>query len=306
MALVDDAISTVNATLLANLTWLDGAYGKIQRMRHVDAKGKETTFPGAYTGTSANGTNDYINVLPDQKLGNYCYWEVSDPVEYDNINRNFSTSFNFKISFWFDWRDIFGDPAYKAASIEQVKLIILNVLAAAQYTRQVEAYKVYEDANSIFQNFTNQGYISSYDHKQIKGQFLMKPYGGLAFSGVIQSFMGCTYQDVVVDIPQSLIGRLPMNYSNSEQLYLTEQWYGENIYWRTWALSSGANDVELLTGLTDSLVNVIVKTEYRAVNTVNNARETGSVQLVDDGSGNFGVFTPDFWTNIFVTVYYTK
>ena len=101
MALVDDAISTVNATLLANLTWLDGAYGKIQRMRHVDAKGKETTFPGAYTGTSANGTNDYINVLPDQKLGNYCYWEVSDPVEYDNINRNFSTSFNFKI---FDYR----------------------------------------------------------------------------------------------------------------------------------------------------------------------------------------------------------
>jgi hypothetical protein len=306
MALIDDAISTVNATLLANLTWLDGAYGKIQRMRHKDATGRETTFPGAYTGTSANKTNDYINVLPDEKLGNYCYWEVSDPVEYDNVNRNFYTTFNFKISFWFDWRDIFGDPDYKAASIEEIKLIILNVLAAAQYTRQVEAYKVYEDANSIFQNFTNQGYISSYDHKQIKGQFLMKPYGGLAFSGVIQSFLGCTSHDVVVTIPPTLIGRLPLNYSNSEQLYPLETWYGEPIYWRTWNLGSGANIVELLTGLTDSLVGVIVDTEYRAVNTVNNARETGKVQLVDDGSGNFGVFTPDFWTDIFVTAKYTK
>lgn len=306
MALVDDAISMVNATLLANLSWLDGAYGKIQRMRGKDAKGKERTFPGAYTGTTVNGTNDYINVLPDRKLGNYCYWEVSDPVEYDNINRNFSSSFNFKISFWFDWRDIFGDPAYKAASIEEVKLIILNVLAAAQYTRQVEVYKVYEDANSIFQNFTNQGYISSYDHKQIEGQFLMKPYGGLAFSGVIQSFIGCTSDGVIVTIPPTLIGLLPLNYSNSEQLYSLETWYGEPIYWRTWNLGSGSNGREELTGLTDSLVGVIVDTEYRAINTVTNARETGKVLLEDDGSGNFGVFTPDFWTNIFVTVKYTK
>ena len=119
--LVDDAISTVNATLLANLPWLNNAFGKIQRMRHKDPKGKETTFPGAYVGSNANRTNDYVNVLPDQKHGNYCYWEVSDPVEYDNINRNFSTSFNFKISFWFDWRDIFGTSDYKAASIEEVK-----------------------------------------------------------------------------------------------------------------------------------------------------------------------------------------
>jgi hypothetical protein len=304
--LVDDAISTVNATLLANLTWLDNAFGKIQRMRYKDATGKETTFPGAYTGSITNGTNDYVNVLPDQRHGNYCYWEVSDPVEYDNINRNFSTSFNFKISFWFDWKDIFGDPAYKAASIEEVKLIILNVLAGAQYTRQVETYKVYEDANSIFQNFTNQGYISSYDHKQLQGQFLMKPFGGLAFSGTIQSYLGCTNSEVTVSVPQSLIGRLPLNYSNSEQLYPLETWYGEAIYWRTWNLGSGINDIETLTGLTDSLVGVIVDTEYRAVNTVSNARETGKVQLVDDGLGNFGVFTPDFWTNIFVTVKYTK
>lgn len=301
--LVDDAISTVNATLLANLTWLNGAYGKIQRMRHIDAKGKETTFPGAYTGSIVNGTNDYVNVLPDQKLGNYCYWEVSDPVEYDNINRNFSTSFNFKISFWFDWRDIFGDPAYKAASIEEVKKIILDVLAAAQYTRQVEAYKVYEDANSIFQNFTNQGYISSYDHKQIKGQFLMKPFGGLAFSGTIQSFIGCTAPVDAVTIPPTLIGLLPLNYSNSEQLYPLELWYGERIYWKTWNLGSGNNALKELPGLTPA--NFIVKREWRATNAVTGAIDGGVPELVIDG-GVYKVFCPDFWEDIFVTGYYLK
>ena len=303
MALVDDAISTVNATLLANLTWLNGAYGKIQRMRKKDAKNKETTYPGAYKGTSANGTNDYENMLPDQKLGNYCYWEVSDPVEYDNINRNFSASFNFKISFWFNMRDIFGDPTYKAASIEEVKLIILNVLAAANYTRQVEVYKVYEDANSIFQNFTNQGYISSYDHKQLQGQFLMKPFGGLAFSGTIQSFIGCTSPNVSVTIPQTLIGRLPVNYSNSEQLYPLETWYGDIMYWKTFNLGSGDNTLHELTGLTSS--NFIVKREGRATNAVSGAIHGWIPALVLDG-GVYKVFCPDFWEDIFVTAYYLK
>ncbi len=299
--LVDDAITTVNATLLANLSWLDNAYGKIQRMRHTDAKGKNTTFPGAYVG---GNTNDYINVLPDEKLGNYCYWEVSDPVEYDNINRNLSTSFNFKISFWFNWIDIFGDPIYKSASIEEVKKIILDVLMAAQYTRMVESYKVYEDANSIFQNFTNQGYISSYDHKQIKGQFLMKPYGGLAVSGTIQSFIGCTSSSVSVEIPPQIIGRLPLNYSNSEQLYPLEQWYGETMYWKTWNLGSGANANEALSG--SSAINFQVRNEFRGLNTVSGIQECITTQLIPDGSGGFEVFVPDFYANVFFTCFYTK
>lgn len=298
--LVDDAISTVNATLLANLTWLDNAYGKIQRMRHIDAKGKSTTFPGAYVG---GNTNDYINVLPDEKLGNYCYWEVSDPVEYDNINRNLSTSFNFKISFWFNWIDIFGDPIYKSASIEEVKKKILDVLMAAQYTRMVESYKVYEDANSIFQNFTNQGYISSYDHKQIKGQFLMKPYGGLAVSGTIQSFIGCTSSSVAVEIPPQIIGRLPLNYSNSEQLFSIETWYGEPMYWKTWNLGSGDNTFRSLTGLTPS--NFIIKKNLRATNAVSGSEEGGVPEFIVEG-GVYKVYAPDYWENIFVTAHYLK
>ena len=299
--LVDDAIATVNATLLANLTWLDNAYGKIQRMKGKDAKGNDITYPGVYVG-AGNGTyNDYESVLPDEKLGNYCYWEVSDPTEYDVINRNFQSTFNFKISFWFDWRDIFGAGNYKAASIEEVKLIILNVLAAAQYTRSVETFKVYEDANSIFQNFTNQGYISSYDHKLVKGQFMMKPFGGVAFSGNIMSFPNCTIEDVNISIPAPLFSRIPANYSLSTQIWPLQTWFGENMYWRTWNLGSGLGDLEALTGLTSA--HFPIRSEYRALNTVTGNVDNGIPELRLDG-GVYKVFTPDFWTDIFVTVYY--
>jgi len=299
--LIDDAISTVNATLLANLTWLDNAYGKIQRMKGKDAKGKDITYPGVYVG-EGNGTyNDYESVLPDEKLGNYCYWEVSDPTEYDVHNRNFQVRFNFKISFWFNWIDIFGADNYKAASIEEVKLIILNVLAASQYTRSVETFKVYEDANSIFQNFTNQGYISSYDHKLIQGQFMMKPFGGVAFSGQVVTLASCTVNDVDVSIPGPLFSRIPANYSLSEQIWPLQTWFNETMYWRTWNLGSGINDLEALTGLTSQ--KFPIRSEYRAINTVTGSVDHGVPQLVLDG-GTYKVFTPDYWTDIFVTVYY--
>lgn len=300
MALIDDAISAVNATLLANLPWLDNAFGKIQRMRRKDAEGVDSTFPGAYKN---DGTNDYVSVLPDEEHGNYCYWEVSDPVEYDNINRNFSSSFDFKISFWFKWPDIFGTPAYKAASIEEVKLAILQVLAAAPYTRQLETYKVYEDANSIFQNFTNQGYISAYDHKQLQGQFLMKPFGGVAFSGRIQSFLGCNSEGVSITVPQFTFSRLPVNYSLSEQLWPLETWFDQKMYWRTWNLGSGDNTLKTLTGLTPS--NFVVKREGRATNAVSGAIDGWVPELVVD-SGVYKVFAPDFWESIFITAFYLK
>ena len=302
MALVDDSIATINATLLANLTWLDNAYGKIQRMKHRDAKGRETTFPGVYVG---GDTNDYVSVLPDEKLGNYCYFEVSDPVDYENINRNIQVSFEFKISFWFDWRDLY--PAdFKSRSIEEVKAQILAVLMAAQYTRTVKAFKVYEDANSIFQNFTNQGYISSYDHKQIDGQFLMKPFGGLAFSGVIQSFPSCDSSGITPTIPLDLFGMIPFVHSTAEQVWPYEREIGgRRIYVKTFSLGSGADDLENLVGLDAADIDYPVRTEYRALNSVNGKLETGSVQL-ELNSGTYAVFTPDFWTDIFVRVYYTK
>lgn len=301
MALIDDVLSTINATLLSNFDWLDNAYGKIIRMKGEDKNGKSITFPGIYKQDTQDG---YISLIPDRELGNYCYWEVPDPVGYEIVRPNIYTSFKFKLVFWYKWEDIW--PAdHRERSIEEVKALILNVLRHAPYTRSVEAFNVYEDIDSIFQNFTQQGYISSYVYKQYDAQFMMRPFGAIAFSGEIRMIPTCVDEVVPPTIPPSLHSLFPLNYSASEQVFWPLKWFGEVVYWRTWSLDTGTNDYENLTGLTTSVVGKIIKTEYRAINGVSGTEENGPIQLDVNGT-QYQVFTLSAHTQIYVTVFYTK
>lgn len=301
MALIDDVLTTINATLLANFDWLDNAYGKIIRMKGEDKNGKSITFPGIYKEDAQDG---YLSLIPDRELGNYCYWEVPDPVDYTIVRPNVHTTFKFKLVFWFKWEDIW--PAdHRERSIEEVKQIILNVLMFAPYTRSVEIFKIYEDIDSIFQNFTQQGYISSYVYKQYDAQFMMRPFGAIALTGEARMIPTCVDEVVTPTIPPPLFSLFPLNYSASEQVYWAEKWFGETIYWRTWSLDTGINDNEALTGLTQAIVGKIIKTEYRAINGVSGVEENNSIQLEVSG-GNYMVFTLAAHTQIYVTVYYTK
>lgn len=305
MALADDPIAAVNASLLANLSWLDNAYGKVQRMTRRDEKGNPITFPGVYVGGS---TNDYISVLPDESLGNYSYFEIKDPAKYININKNFTVEFEFKISFFFNWIDIFGEDNYKEASIEAVKEQILNVLVNTQFLRSIETFEVWEDANSIFQNFTDQGYISSYDHHQIEGQFLMKNFGGIAISGVIVSLPSCSNDLPTPSVPPYIFNYFPANYSLSEQIFPLLKWFGDNVYWWTFYFEAGNNAEVTLPGLNVADVGKmnVVPAEYRAINSITGDEECGTIQLQLNGSGGYKVFLADFLTEIFITPFYTK
>ena len=302
MALIDDVLSTINGTLLANLSWLDNSYGKIQRIRKKDkASGKERVFPGVYVGGS---TDDYISVLPDEILGNYSFFEVKDPAQYENNNRILTVSFEFKLCFWFHWPDLYAD--YRSRSIEEVKAQVLNVLTASQFTRSLSVFNVWEDADYIFQNFTNQGYITAYDHKQLKSQFLMKPFGGLAISGAIKSMPTCFPAFAMPTIPPYIFGMFPANYSLTEQIYPLETWFGEQIWWRTWNLGNGDGTNKAISGITESDINQHVKAELRGVNAI-----TGDPIHIDDAQiakngASYEVFIPDFMNNAYLTWYYVK
>lgn len=298
MALIDNVINTINTSLLANLSWLDNAYGKIQRMKGRDATGKEINFPGVYVGIN---TDDYVNVLPDQNLGKcYCYFEVSDPSDYDIVSGNINVSFNFKIAFWFDWRQIYPSD-YKVRSIEEIKGQILTVLKDTKYTRTIEIFKMYEDANSIFQNFTNQGYISSYDHKIITGQFMMKPYGGVAVSGRVHSMPTCVEDAVAPVIPIDVQGMIPFDHSFTEQVWAIEKWFGSKMYCRTWFWATGTDVNVAITGLLDSYTPI-----RASLKTSISTNDNFPTAELEKSGGVYNLFISSQQVATYLTVWYKK
>lgn len=301
--LADDIIQSVNGTLTANLSWLTNAYGKVQRLKEIAPNNEIVTYPGIF---SDDGTSDTIKLLPDEKLGNYCYWEVLDSQNYEIVNRTVKSKFSFKLVFWFHLPDLYPSD-WKSRSIEEVKAQILNVLVNAFYTRMITLYTVHEQAERIFSGYT--AYRSEGDYKinDPQRQYLMRPYAGLAFEGEVIGSPACGLDLPTPSIPANIMGLIPFVHSTSEQVWPFEmELSSERIYVRTWSLGSGAGDYETLTGLNDSDIDMVIRSEYRALNTVNGKMETGSAEVIPNGSGGFQTFTPDFWTNIYVRLYYTK
>lgn len=301
--LADDIIQSVNGTLIANLSWLTNAYGKVQRLKEIAPDNSIVTYPGIFYD---DGTKDTLKLLPDEKLGNYCYWEVLDNQNYEVVNRTVKSKFSFKLVFWFHWPDLY--PAdWKQRSIEEVKAQILNVLVNAFYTRMITTYTVHEQAERIFSGYTAYRNETEYKTNDPQRQYLMRPYGGLAFEGDVIGTAACSLDLPMPSIPANIMGLIPFVHSYMEQVYPFEmELSSERLYVRSFDLGSGNNDYKTLTGLNDSDVGTITKCEYRALNTVNGIMETGTTQVVPNGSGGFHVFTPDFWTNIIARPYYTK
>lgn len=168
-AFIDKLIVQVQDALVANLPWLDHAFGQAQRL--VTKKDQVDYFyPGVHIG---NGT--YINVFPDQTLGNYSFVLMEDP---QNIDFRPHTTNNVKVKysivFWFNLDKIFG--VGKDRNTEQLKADILKVLARKLFltTGRLDVRAIYEQAENIYRGFSV---------KEVDSQFLMQPYGGFRFEG---------------------------------------------------------------------------------------------------------------------------
>jgi hypothetical protein len=295
MALADDILTTINASLLANLDWLDTAFGKCQKLQKYAPDGKtKINYPGIYIG---NASADYVNLLPDQTIGNnYSYIDVISDIDYENIGRHITPKFKFKIVFWFYWPDVYAD--WQSRSIEEVKAQVLNVLTATSYTGTIEIFSISEDAKSIYAGYT---------HQEIEKQFLERPYGGFAVECEVQGVPACSISLPTPTIPVNLFGLLPMQYSTSEQVHPILKWLdGSTVYWRTWSLGTGADDFETLSGILVDEVGVILhSSSHTCRNTVSGTWTTIGVEL-EEVSGGYKILTRLSTDNNYVTLFYTK
>ena len=177
--MLDKIIGEVQRGLVENLTWLDVAFGRSQRLTKM-LNGKRIITPNVYCGGwNGHGENDYIEVSPDSRIGNFSFVEVDDPQTIDAGPWAREIKAPFALIVWFDLTRVYNTAANR--NTEKLKAEILHVLngrAGWHLTEgRVVVNRIYERAENIYRGYT----LSEVDN-----QFLMHPYGGFRFDGVLE------------------------------------------------------------------------------------------------------------------------
>lgn len=167
--LIDQVLGAIQTALVDQLTWLSHAFGKAQRL--VKVVGSKKYFsPNVYA-----GGQEYIDLSPDSNIGNYSFFVVHDPQEYKKELTTSDIVVYVSLIVWFDLRKI---PGAEKRNTEFVKAEILKVLNRGLWLRKgrFTVQKIYEQAENIFQSFSIE---------EVDNQYLMQPYGGFRFYGLL-------------------------------------------------------------------------------------------------------------------------
>lgn len=185
--MADRVLGDIQAGLVKNLSWLDVAFGKCQRLQK-QINDKRITYPSVYCGGwNGHGENDYLEVSPDSKIGNFSFFELDDPqtIEPSVWARKIQTP--FALIFWFDLRKVYDESCNR--NTEYLKAQILNVINGRQGWTLPEGRifieRCYERAENIYRG---------YSLSEIDNQFLMHPFAGFRFEGTLEFSEVCLAQ----------------------------------------------------------------------------------------------------------------
>lgn len=177
--LSDAAAVAINEKLSARLAWLNNAFGVCQRVRK-----DEGVFPEVPV--LSNATKDYLSVLPNSDLGNFLFWDVRDGETVERQGDFFSVRFEAGVVFWGDLRSVFTATAeeWKGKTAQHVEKLVLEAFIAEGFAgARVQLNRVFRDAPNIYP-----GYFT----KEIKRQFLLRPYFGFRVEVTVVAFSnGC-------------------------------------------------------------------------------------------------------------------
>lgn len=166
---MDEVVVQIQDILKAQLPWLDHSFGRCQKLIDKDTS---KIYPAVHL-----GYEKYVNVFPDQQLGNFSFiaFEDPQPIHY-KLKPFIKVSQKFALIFWMDLSKVFVDQ--KDRNLEEVKLQILEVLNNKMVLTggSLLFTQIYEEAKNIYKGY-------SVDEQ--KSQFLMHPFAGLRFEGTM-------------------------------------------------------------------------------------------------------------------------
>lgn len=176
--MLDFVIGEIQQGLAEQITWLDVAFGRSQRLSKM-INGKRIITPNVYCGGwNGHGPNDYIEVSPDSHIGNFSFFEIEDPQTIDPgpWAREIKTPFGLIV--WFDLTRVYNSATNR--NTEKLKAEILHCLNGRTGWHltdgRVIINRIYERAENIYRGYTL---------SEIDNQFLMHPYAGFRFDGIL-------------------------------------------------------------------------------------------------------------------------
>lgn len=177
--MLDKVIGEIQQALVDNIPWMDAAFGRSQRLTKR-INGNSVITPNVYCGGwNGHGENDYIEVSPDSKIGNFAFFEVDDPETIDAGPWAREITAPFALIVWFDLRRVFGVEDNR--NTELLKAQILRLLSGRDgwvlRGGRVTINQIYERAENIYRGYTL---------SEIDNQYLMHPFGGFRFEGTLQ------------------------------------------------------------------------------------------------------------------------
>lgn len=185
--MLDLHLGEIQKGLVDNLKWLDAAFGRSQRLTK-EMNGKRIVTPNVFCGGwRGHGENDYIEVSPDSKIGNFSFFEIDDPQTIDQGPWAREVKAPFGLIVWFDLTRVYGTASNR--NTEKIKADILRVLGGRAGWHlsegRITINRIYERAENIYKGYTL---------SEIDNQFLMHPFGGLRFEGVLEFAEYCNPQ----------------------------------------------------------------------------------------------------------------
>ena len=175
--MLDKIIGEIQTGLVENLSWLDAAFGRCQRITKM-VQGKRIVVPNVYSGGKF-GPNDYLEVSPDSKIGNFSFFEIEDPQTIDAGPWDRNIRAPFALIVWFDLTRVYDAPDNRNTEYLKAQILrVLNGRAGWHLTHgRIVLNRIYERAENIYRGYTL---------SEIDNQYLMHPFAGFRFEGLLE------------------------------------------------------------------------------------------------------------------------
>lgn len=175
--LVDKIIAQLQDILEKDITWLDNIFGRAERLVKLSPDGKRIYTPNIY-----RGQNEYTSILPDSNLGNFCFFQVSDPQQVDqDIHQPGTLTYNIAVIFWMDLRKV--NAVGDIRNTEAIKAEILKCLNSLLLQHgHLKINRIYEQAENVWRG---------YSLDEVDNQFQMHPFAGMRFEATLKVEEDC-------------------------------------------------------------------------------------------------------------------